>query len=88
MLKKLNQYGTRESMGQSEYYTGMKKAIEDEEYEKWMFMLGKYYRGRRDYAAKLVDFVLSQENLTLYMKDTFAITVYTGLTHVAENVCL
>ena len=28
---------------------GMKKAIEDEEYVKWMFMLGEYYRGQRDY---------------------------------------
>jgi hypothetical protein len=25
----------------------MKKAIEDEEYVKWMFMLGEYYRGQR-----------------------------------------
>jgi hypothetical protein len=24
----------------------MKKAIEDEEYVKWMFMLGEYYRGQ------------------------------------------
>jgi hypothetical protein len=34
--------------GQSEYYTRMKKTIEDEEYVKWMFMLGEYYRGQRD----------------------------------------
>jgi hypothetical protein len=25
----------------------MKKAIEDEDYVKWMFMLGEYYRGQR-----------------------------------------
>jgi hypothetical protein len=34
--------------GQSEYRMRMKKAIEDEEYAKWMFMLGEYYRGQRD----------------------------------------
>jgi hypothetical protein len=34
--------------GQSEYRMRMKKAIEDEEYVKWMFMLGKYYRGPKD----------------------------------------
>jgi len=33
--------------GQSEYLARMKKAIEDEEYVKWMFMLGEYYRGQR-----------------------------------------
>ncbi|MDQ3837721.1 MAG: hypothetical protein M3297_00460 [Thermoproteota archaeon] len=33
--------------GQSEYYTRMKKAIEDEEYVKWKFILGEYYRGQR-----------------------------------------
>jgi hypothetical protein len=33
--------------GRSEYLTRMKKAIEDEEYAKWMFMLGEYYRGQR-----------------------------------------
>jgi hypothetical protein len=33
--------------GQSEYRTRMKKAIEDEDYVKWMFMLGEYYRGQR-----------------------------------------
>ena len=33
--------------GQSEYRIRMKKAIEDEEYLKWMFMLGEYYRGQR-----------------------------------------
>jgi hypothetical protein len=32
--------------GQSEYRIRMKKAIEDEEYVKWMFMLGEYYRGQ------------------------------------------
>ena len=32
--------------GRSEYLTRMKKAIEDEEYVKWMFMLGEYYRGQ------------------------------------------
>ena len=26
----------------------IKKAIEDEEYVKWMFMLGEYHRGQRD----------------------------------------
>jgi hypothetical protein len=26
----------------------MKNAIGDEEYVKWMFMLGEYYRDRRD----------------------------------------
>ena len=26
----------------------MKKAIEDEEYVKWMFMLGEYYRDQRE----------------------------------------
>ena len=30
----------------------MKKAIEDEEYVKWMFMLGEYYRGQRDYQVE------------------------------------
>ena len=34
--------------GQSEYRMRMKKAIEDEDYVKWMFMLGEYYRGQRD----------------------------------------
>jgi hypothetical protein len=33
--------------GQSEYRIRMKKAIEDEDYVKWMFMLGEYYRGQR-----------------------------------------
>ena len=33
--------------GQSEYRIRMKKAIEDEEYVRWMFMLGEYYRGQR-----------------------------------------
>jgi hypothetical protein len=28
------------------YKYGMKKAIEDEEYVKWMFLLGEYYRVR------------------------------------------
>lgn len=32
--------------GQSEYRICMKKAIEDEEYVKCMFMLGEYYRGQ------------------------------------------
>ena len=32
--------------GQSEYRIRMKKTIEDEEYVKWMFMLGEYYRGQ------------------------------------------
>ncbi|HEU4822817.1 MAG TPA: hypothetical protein VFS97_05270 [Nitrososphaeraceae archaeon] len=34
--------------GQLEYYIHMKKAIEDEEYVKWMFMLGEYYRGQKN----------------------------------------
>ncbi|HKG90027.1 MAG TPA: hypothetical protein VKA95_17060 [Nitrososphaeraceae archaeon] len=34
--------------GQSKYLIRMKKAIEDEEYVKWTFMLGEYYRGQRD----------------------------------------
>ncbi|HEV2876176.1 MAG TPA: hypothetical protein VGW09_02755 [Nitrososphaeraceae archaeon] len=34
--------------GQSEYRIRMKKDMEDEEYVKWMFMLGEYYRGQRD----------------------------------------
>jgi hypothetical protein len=34
--------------GQSEYRMRMKKAIEDEEYVKWMFMLGEYCRGKKD----------------------------------------
>ena len=34
--------------GQSEYHIRMKKAIEDEEYVKRMFMLGEYYRGQRN----------------------------------------
>jgi hypothetical protein len=34
--------------GRSEYLRRMKKAIEDEEYVKWMFMLGEYYRGQRN----------------------------------------
>jgi hypothetical protein len=34
--------------GQLEYRLRMKKAIEDEEYVKWMFMLGEYYRGQRN----------------------------------------
>ena len=32
--------------GQSEYRIRMKKAIEDEEYVKWMSMVGDYYRGQ------------------------------------------
>jgi hypothetical protein len=34
--------------GQLEYRLRMKKAIEDEEYVKWMFMLGEYYRDQRE----------------------------------------
>jgi hypothetical protein len=34
--KEYDQYVTK---GQSEYRISMKKAIEDEEYVKWMFML-------------------------------------------------
>ncbi|HEU4822113.1 MAG TPA: hypothetical protein VFS97_01690 [Nitrososphaeraceae archaeon] len=33
--------------GQLEYYIRMKKAIDDKEYVKWMFMPGEYYRGQR-----------------------------------------
>jgi hypothetical protein len=33
--------------GRSEYLIRMKKVIEDEEYVRWMFMLGEYYRGQR-----------------------------------------
>jgi hypothetical protein len=33
--------------GRLEYHTRMKKTIEDEEYVKWIFMLGEYYRGQR-----------------------------------------
>jgi hypothetical protein len=33
--------------GQSEYHIRIKKAIEDEEYVRWIFMLGEYYRGQR-----------------------------------------
>jgi hypothetical protein len=33
--------------GRPEYLTRMKKGIEDEEYVRWMFMLGEYYRGQR-----------------------------------------
>jgi hypothetical protein len=32
----------------------MKKAIEDEEYVKWMFMLDGYYRGQRDYCNLVI----------------------------------
>jgi hypothetical protein len=31
--------------GQSEYRLRIKKAIEDEEYVKWMFMLGEHHKG-------------------------------------------
>jgi hypothetical protein len=34
--------------GQSEYLIRMKKAIQDEEYVKWVFMLGEYYRGQKN----------------------------------------
>ena len=34
--------------GQSEYRLRMKKDTEDEDYVKWMFMLGEHYRGQRD----------------------------------------
>ena len=30
-----------------EYRLRMKKAIDDKEYVKWIFMLGEYYRGQR-----------------------------------------
>ncbi len=42
--KEYEQYAKK---GRSEYLTRMKKAIEDEEYVRWMFMLGEYYRGQR-----------------------------------------
>jgi hypothetical protein len=35
--------------GRSDYRIRMKKEIEDEEYVKWMFKLGEYYRGQKDY---------------------------------------
>ena len=44
--KEYNQYVKK---GQSEYRIRMKREMEDEEYVKWMFMLGEYYRGKRDY---------------------------------------
>ena len=44
--KEYNQYVKK---GQSEYRIRMKREMEDEEYAKWMFMLGEYYRGKRDY---------------------------------------
>jgi hypothetical protein len=31
---------------EAEYRIRMKKAIEDEEYVKWMSMVGEYYRGQ------------------------------------------
>jgi hypothetical protein len=34
--------------GQSDYNIRMKKTIQDDEYVKWMFMLGEYYRGQKD----------------------------------------
>ena len=34
--------------GQLEYHMRMKKAIEDEEYVKWIFMLGEYYRDQTE----------------------------------------
>jgi hypothetical protein len=34
--------------GQLEYHIRMKKAIDDKEYVKWIFMLGEYYRGQRN----------------------------------------
>jgi len=33
---------------QSEYRIRMKKIWKTEEYVKWIFMLGEYYRGQRD----------------------------------------
>ena len=41
------EYSQQAKKGQSEYNMRMKKAIKDEEYVKWMFMLGEYYRGQR-----------------------------------------
>lgn len=32
--------------GQSEYRMRMNKAIEDEEYVKWMFMLGEFHKDK------------------------------------------
>jgi hypothetical protein len=43
-----NKYEEYIMKGQSEYRMCMKKPIEDEEYIKWMFMLGQYYRGKKD----------------------------------------
>ena len=43
--KEYHQYVNK---GRSEYRIRMKKDMENEEYVKWMFMLGEYYRGQRD----------------------------------------
>jgi hypothetical protein len=42
--KEYDQYVKR---GQSDYRIRMKKAIEDEDYVKWMFLLGEYYREQK-----------------------------------------
>jgi hypothetical protein len=34
--------------GQSEYGMPLKKDIQDEEYVKWMYMLGEHHRSQRD----------------------------------------
>ena len=40
------EYSQYVKKGQSEYHMRMKKAIQ--EYVRWMFMLGEYYRGQRE----------------------------------------
>jgi len=42
------EYSQYVKKGQSEYHMRIKKAIEDEEYVRWMFMLGEYYKGQRN----------------------------------------
>jgi hypothetical protein len=44
-----NEYDRYAKKGQSEYRVRMKKDMGHDEYVKWMFMLGEYYRGQRDY---------------------------------------
>ena len=40
-----NEYQQYVKKGQSEYRMQMKKDIRDEEYVKWMLMLGEHHRG-------------------------------------------
>jgi hypothetical protein len=44
-----NEYDRYVKKGQSEYRMRMKKDMGHDGYVKWMFMLGEYYRGQRDY---------------------------------------